>query len=274
MATLKDYQNDNFAPNKLVCLTAYTTPMAKSLAPHVDLLLVGDSVGTVLYGMENTTGVTLEMMAAHGKAVMRAEPECPVIIDMPYGSYENSAEDAVKNAQFLMEQTGADGVKLEGGVDMRAQIKAIVESGIPVMGHIGLQPQSVVKEGGYKIKGKDDMQVTKLIADALAVESAGAFMMVIEGTVHEAAAVVTDAIDIPTIGIGASAHCNGQILVTDDLLGMLHDAPPKFVTEYATLRQVIDTAISKWAADVREGAFPRAENLYTVKPETEIKEAA
>ena len=274
MATLKDYQNDNFQPHKLVCLTAYTTPMAKSLAPHVDLLLVGDSVGTVLYGMENTTGVTLEMMAAHGKAVMRAEPECPVIIDMPYGSYEDSVEEAVKNAQFLMAQTGADGVKLEGGVDMRAQIKAIVEAGIPVMGHIGLQPQSVVKEGGYKIKGKDDMQVTKLIADALAVEAAGAFMMVIEGTVHEAAAVVTDAIDIPTIGIGASAHCNGQILVTDDLLGMLHDAPPKFVTEYATLRQDIDAAISKWATDVREGVFPRAENLYTVKPATEIKEAA
>lgn len=274
MATLKDYQNDNLQPKKLVCLTAYTTPMAKSLAPHVDLLLVGDSVGTVLYGMENTTGVTLEMMAAHGKAVMRAQPECSVIVDMPYGSYENSVEDAVKNAQFLMEQTGADGVKLEGGVEMRAQIKAIVEAGIPVMGHIGLQPQSVVKEGGYKIKGKDDLQVTKLIADAMAVETAGAFSVVIEGTIADAAAVVTDAIDIPTIGIGASAHCDGQILVTDDLLGLLQDTPPKFVTEYATLRQDIDTAISKWAADVRDGAFPRAENLYTLAPSAETKQAA
>lgn len=266
MAILKDFQNDNIKPQKLVCLTAYTTPMAKSLAPHVDLLLVGDSVGTVLYGMENTTGVTIDMMVAHGKAVMRAMPDCPVIIDMPFGSYEDSVDVAVKNAKDIINLTGADGIKLEGGIDMAAQISAIIEAGIPVMGHIGLQPQSVVKEGGYKIKGKSDTQIEKLVGDAIAVENAGAFMVVIEGTIAEAAETVTRAIDIPTIGIGASPACDGQILVTDDLLGLLHDTPPKFVTEYAKLRNDIDKAIAKWSDDVRCAAFPREENLYTVKP--------
>lgn len=262
--SIENFRSHKNKDKKLVCLTAYTTPMAKSLAPHVDLLLVGDSLGTVLYGMDNTTGVTLAMMAAHGAAVMRAAPPCPVIVDMPYGSYEDSPAQALQTAQYLMQETGAHGVKLEGGVAMKAQIAAITESGIPVMGHIGLQPQSVVKEGGYKIKGKDDAQMQALLDDAQAVENAGAFAVVIEGTIADAADKVTAALSIPTIGIGASASCDGQILVIDDLLGLLHDKPPKFVTEYAALRHDIDRAVEKWAHDVRSGAFPAAENLYTL----------
>jgi 3-methyl-2-oxobutanoate hydroxymethyltransferase len=249
----------------LVCLTAYTTPMARSLAPHVDLLLVGDSVGTVLYGMDNTTGVTIEIMIGHGQAVMRGQTGLPVIIDMPFGTYENNPAQALENAQRILRETGADGVKLEGGVDVKDQIATLTKAGIAVMGHIGLQPQSVIKDGGYKIKGKDDAQTQKLIEDAKAVEAAGAFAMVIEGTIAEAASKVTKAVSIPTIGIGGSSDCDGQILVTEDLLGLLHGHRPKFVTEYAHLREDIDTAIAHFAADVRARKFPRAENLYELK---------
>lgn len=246
----------------LVSLTAYTTPMAKSLNPHVDFLLVGDSVGTVLYGMPNTTGVTLDMMIQHGKAVMRAEPDVPVIVDMPFGTYEDDAQTALKNAQRIIEETGADGVKLEGGVSMHVQIATIVKAGIPVLGHIGLQPQSVEKEGGYKIKGKTDTQVEGLIQDAQSIEQAGAFAFVLEGTIDEAAETVTKAVNIPSIGIGASAACDGQILVTEDLLGVLHSRPPKFVQQYANMKGDIDWAIKTFAADVRARKFPGEENLY------------
>lgn len=262
IAEIKKQKNPS---QPLVCLTAYTAPMAKSLAPHVDLLLVGDSVGTVLYGMENTTGVTIEMMIAHGQAVMRAQTGLPVIVDMPYGSYENSPAQALENARRIINQTNANGVKLEGGEEIQDQIAAITGAGIAVMGHIGLLPQSVLKEGGYKIKGKDSTQIQKLIADANAIEAAGAFAMVIEGTIAEAASVITQSVSIPTIGIGGSSDCDGQILVTEDLLGLLHGHRPKFVTEYANLREGIDKAISSFAGDVRERRFPRPENLYSIK---------
>jgi len=245
-----------------VCLTAYTTSMAQSLMSYIDLLLVGDSVGTVLYGMPDTTGVTLDMMIAHGRAVMAAKPDIPVIVDMPYGTYEDSPESALENARTIMAQTGAQGVKLEGGVRMTAQVAAIVEAGIPVMGHVGLQPQSVVKEGGYKIKGKTAEQVSGLLADIKAVEAAGAFAVVIEGTVVQVAEEMTRAVRIPTIGIGASPACDGQILVTDDLMGILYSKPPKFVTPYADVRGVIEGAAQRFAADVRARRFPRDENLY------------
>jgi 3-methyl-2-oxobutanoate hydroxymethyltransferase len=262
IATIKARKNP---PQPLVCLTAYTTPMARSLAPHVDLILVGDSVGTVLYGMDNTTGVTIEMMIEHGKAVMRAKTGLPVIVDMPFGTYENNPVQALENARRILIETGADGIKLEGGVDIQDQISALTKAGIAVMGHIGLLPQSVIKEGGYKIKGKDDTQIQKLIEDAKAVEAAGAFAMVIEGTIAEAASAVTKAVSIPTIGIGGSSDCDGQILVTEDLLGLLHGHRPKFVTEYAHLREDIDTAVARFAGDVRKRTFPSAENLYGIK---------
>ncbi len=253
------YKNRDAA---LVCLTAYTTPMAQSIAPHVDLILVGDSVGTVLYGMDDTTGVTLDMMIAHGKAVMRAKPDVPVIVDMPFGSYEESDEHALASAQRAMSETGAHGVKLEGGVDMASRIKMLIDNNIPVMAHIGLQPQSVIKDGGYKIKGRGDAQIEALLEDAKAVEAAGAFAIVIEGTVAEVAERITKAVSIPTIGIGASVACDGQILVIDDLLGAHHGHLPKFAKRYAHLTQDIDAAVKLFAQDVRTRRFPDDAHIY------------
>lgn len=261
--SIADIKNRKNPEQPLVCLTAYTTPMARSLAPHVDLLLVGDSVGTVLYGLDDTTGVTLETMIRHGAAVVRAGPDVPVIVDMPFGTYEDSPAQALANARRIMAETGAQGVKLEGGVGMAGAVRAITGDGIPVMGHIGLQPQSVVKEGGYRIKGRDEAQVARLVEDARALEEAGVFAIVIEGTIAEVAARITRAVGVPTIGIGGSPECDGQILVTDDMLGLLHGRKPKFVTEYAVLREDIDAAVARFAGDVRARRFPGPGNLYT-----------
>jgi 3-methyl-2-oxobutanoate hydroxymethyltransferase len=263
--TVSDIQARKNPSQPIVCLTAYTTPMAKTLLPHVDILLVGDSVGTVLYGMDNTVGVSLEMMIAHGRAVMRSKPDIPVVVDMPFGTYERDAAQALENAHAIIGATGAHAVKLEGGLDMARQIEAITASGVAVMGHIGLQPQSVVREGGYKIKGKTDAEIVRLIEDAKAVERAGAFAIVIEGTIAEVATAITQAVGIPTIGIGGSAECDGQVLVTEDMLGLLHGHKPKFVSEYAQLRDQMDEAVRRFAADVRAREFPRVENLYTLK---------
>ena len=254
---------------KLTCLTAYTAPMAQLLAPHVDMLLVGDSVGMVLHGFDNTLDVTMDMMVMHGAAVMRglnaAQMQSFVIVDMPYGSYEDNAQDAVRNAKRLMDETGAHAVKLEGGVDLSATIGQVVAAGVPVMGHIGLQPQSVIKEGGYKIKGKDQAGIEKLIADAKAVEAAGAFALVLEGTLPEAARAVTQAIDIPVIGIGAAVECDGQVLVCDDMLGMHHGHVPKFVKQYTKLAPEIERAAQNFSDEVRSGAFPSEDYVYGVK---------
>ncbi len=254
---------------KIVCLTAYTASMAKILAPHVDVLLVGDSVGMVVYGMQNTLGVTVDMMIAHGKGVMRGVADLPdrpcVVIDMPYGSYESSVEDGLANARRLIDETGADAVKLEGGQDMAPVIEALVKADIPVMGHIGLQPQSVEKEGGYKIKGRDEAGIAQLIADGKAVEKAGVFSVVVEGTFPEAAQQVSRALSIPTIGIGASPDCDGQVLVIDDMLGLHTGHVPKFVKQYQQLHGLIDQAASAYAADVRAGAFPSEAYLYRKK---------
>jgi 3-methyl-2-oxobutanoate hydroxymethyltransferase len=246
----------------LVSLTCYTTPMAKILDPHVDILLVGDSIGMVMYGMENTLGVDLEMMIRHGQAVMRGASTACVIVDMPFGTYEESPEHAYRNAARLMKESGCDAVKLEGGVAMVSTIKHLTSRNIPVMGHIGLLPQSVIKDGGYKVKGRKAEEVPQLITDAKAVEEAGAFAMVLEGTVHDVAAQITKAVSIPIIGIGASPECDGQVLVIDDMLGMLEN-PPKFVKEYADLKTIIDSAAAQYAADVRVRKFPGAEQLYT-----------
>jgi len=247
----------------LVCLTAYTYPVARLLDPHVDLLLVGDSVAMVLHGHETTLGASLEMMIAHGQAVMRGSARACVVVDMPAGSYEDSAEQAVASARRIVDETGCQAVKLEGGVDMAGQIAAIVAAGIQVMGHIGLLPQSVEKDGGYKIKGRTDETVAALMADARAVEKAGAFSVVIEGTIEAVAADITRRIAIPTIGIGASGDCDGQILVIDDMVGLTVDRVPKFVKEYADLRRVITNAAERYAAEVRDRTFPGAAHVFS-----------
>jgi 3-methyl-2-oxobutanoate hydroxymethyltransferase len=247
----------------LVCLTAYTAPMARILDRHADLLLVGDSLGNVLYGLENTLAVDLEMMIRHGQAVMRAVTKACVVIDMPFGTYEESPEQAYRNATRVMKETGCDGVKLEGGETMAATIQYLTSRNIPVMAHIGLLPQSVLKDGGYKVKGKTTDEETQLLNDARAVEKAGAFAVVIEGTVEDVSAKITKAISIPTIGIGASNACDGQVLVTEDMLGMLEGKAPKFVKKYADLSGTIEKAAAAYAEDVRTRTFPDAEHVYT-----------
>ncbi|AZO30248.1 3-methyl-2-oxobutanoate hydroxymethyltransferase [Mesorhizobium sp. M1B.F.Ca.ET.045.04.1.1] len=247
----------------IVCLTAYTYPVARMLDAHVDLLLVGDSVAMVLHGHPTTLGASLEMMIAHGQAVMRGSTKACVVVDMPAGSYEASAAEAVASARRIVEETGCQAVKLEGGVDVAEQIAAIVAEGIPVMGHIGLQPQSVEKDGGYKIKGRTEENIAALFRDAEAVEKAGAFSVVIEGTVEAVASDITRHIAIPTIGIGASGDCDGQILVIDDMIGMTVDRVPKFVKEYAHLRDTISDAAARYAAEVRGRAFPGPDHVFS-----------
>ncbi len=256
-------QRKNSEP--IVCLTAYSTPMATLLNPHCDLLLVGDSIGMALYGMEDTLGVTLDIMINHGKAVMRGADAACVVVDLPYGTYEDDAQTALENAQRVITETGCNAVKLEGGVDMADTIALLTQNDIPVMAHIGLQPQSVKKEGGYRVKGKTDEDAARLIKDAKAIEAAGAFSVVIEGTIESVSAEITKAIDIPTIGIGASASCDGQILVSEDMLGLTVGHVPKFAREYANLRDDISRAASKYATDVRSRAFPADVELYKKK---------
>ena len=246
----------------LVCLTAYTAPMAKILDRHVDILLVGDSIGNVLYGFENTLAVELEMMIRHGRTVVEAASHALVVIDLPFGTYEESPEQAYRNAARVMKETGCAAVKLEGGQDMAATIQYLTSRNIPVMGHIGLQPQSVLKDGGYKMKGRAREEEERLLLDARAVEKSGAFALVVEGTVGDVAALITKAVSIPTIGIGAGAACDGQILVIDDMLGLTEN-PPKFVKKYADLSSQIENAVSAYAGDVRAGKFPGAEHSYT-----------
>lgn len=254
---------------KLTCLTAYSAPMAGLLAPHVDMLLVGDSVGMVVHGLDNTLGVSMDMMVMHGQAVMRGLANAGlssfVIVDMPYGSYEEDADMALANARRLMVETGAQAVKLEGGQDMMAVIGQLTAAGIPVMGHIGLQPQSVEKEGGYKIKGKDADGVQRLLDDAKAIEEAGVFAFVLEGTMPDAALAVTKASCVPVIGIGASVECDGQVLVCDDMLGLHNGHVPKFVKQYARLAPDIEAAAAAFADEVQGEIFPSAEYIYARK---------
>ena len=247
----------------IVCLTDYTAPMARILDRHADILLVGDSIGNVLYGMDNTLGVDLEMMIRHGQAVMRGAAKAMVVIDMPFGTYEESPEHAYRNASRIMQETACAAVKLEGGQDMAETIKYLTAKNIPVMAHIGLLPQSVMKDGGYKIKGKTDEDETRLIADAKAIEQAGAFSVVIEGVIESVAAAMTKAINIPTIGIGASVSCDGQVLVAEDMLGFLEGHTAKFVKKYANLAAEIDKAAASYASDVRARKFP--DDAYTYK---------
>ena len=252
----------------IVCLTAYDAPTAALLDDHCDLLLVGDSVGMVVHGMPNTVGVTLEMMILHGQAVMRGSKRAMVVIDMPFGSYEGGKEMAYQNCARVMKETGAQGVKVESGPTVPETIAYLVQRGIPVMGHVGLRPQAVLTEGAFKAKGKTDDERLRVIAEAEATADAGAFAIVIEGTAEGVARTITESIGTPTIGIGASAACDGQILVTPDMLG-LFDWTPKFVRKYADLRIEIDRAVATYAADVKARRFPaEVETYFSKKPAT------
>ena len=247
----------------IVCLTAYAAPVAQILDAHCDLLLVGDSVGMVVHGMPNTVGVTLDMMIMHGQAVMRGSARAMVVVDMPFGSYEGGAEIAFANATRILKETGAAAVKVESGPSIGATIAYLVERGIPVMGHVGLRPQAVNVDGKFRAKGRTREERAKVLAEARAADEAGAFAIVIEGVDEALAPEITAAVKAPTIGIGASAKCDGQILVTDDLLG-LFDWTPKFVRRYADVKGVIDKAAAAYAADVRSRRFPAAAETYAL----------
>lgn len=248
----------------IVSLTAYTTPMARIMDPHCDFVLVGDSVGMVLHGLPNTLGVTMEMMILHGQAVARGLTTAMLVVDMPFGSYEESPAQAFRNAARIMGETGAAAVKLEGGAHMAETIAFLVARGVPVMAHIGLTPQSINTLGGYKVQGRDD-SADRLMADARAVSDAGAFSVVLEKVPASLADRVTEAIAIPTIGIGASAGCDGQILVHYDMLGLFTEFKPKFVKRYARLGEEAEAAIKAYADDVRARAFPAPEHTFADK---------
>ncbi len=236
----------------IVMLTAYTVRMAQLLDPHCDMLLVGDSLGQVIYGLPHTVGVTMEMMALHGAAVVRGSYHAAVIVDMPFGSYEASPEQAFTNAAHLLKETGAAAVKLEGGRALAPTIEFLTQRGIPVMGHI---------LGGYGVRGKSEEEARSIVEDSVAVAQAGAFSLVIEGVLESIAIEVTNKVACPTIGIGASAQCDGQVLVTEDMLGMF-ERVPKFVKRYGDMADVVTGAVKEYADQVRSRSFPTEDQIY------------
>jgi 3-methyl-2-oxobutanoate hydroxymethyltransferase len=248
----------------IVCLTAYTAPIAELLDDHCELLLVGDSVGMVMHGLPNTVGVTLEMMIMHGQAVMRGSRKAMVVVDMPFGSYEGDPDIAYANAARVMKETGAQAIKVESGPTVPETIRYLVQRGVPVLGHVGLRPQAVLLEGAFKAKGKTDEERKRVIGEALATQAAGAFAVVVEGVAEGLAREITEVLSVPTIGIGASAACDGQILVTDDMLG-LFDWTPRFVRKYGDLKGEISRAVEGYAEDVRARRFPSEIETYFAK---------
>jgi 3-methyl-2-oxobutanoate hydroxymethyltransferase len=258
---LRKRKKDGVTEQPLVVLTAYTARQAQLLDAHCDVLLVGDSLGQVIYGLPSTVPVTLEMMANHAAAVVRGSYHAVVAVDMPFGSYEASPAQAFESAAHLMKASGAAAVKLEGGEAMAGTVRFLVERGIPVIGHVGLTPQAVNVLGGYGARGKDEVEANKILGDALALDKAGAFAIVIEGVLEPVAEAVTSAIACPTIGIGASAKCDGQVLVTEDMLGMF-ERVPRFVKRYEDLAGTISAAAERFAAEVRDRTFPGPEQCY------------
>jgi 3-methyl-2-oxobutanoate hydroxymethyltransferase len=248
----------------IVMLTAYTARMAQLLDPHCDLLLVGDSLGQVIYGLPSTVPVTLELMCAHGAAVVRGSWHAVVAIDMPFGAYEASPQQAFESAARILKETGAAAVKLEGGEAMAETIAFLTRRGIPVIGHVGLTPQAVNALGGYGARGKSEAEAKKILADARAVAEAGCFLLVLEGVMEEIAAEATRTVACPTIGIGASPSCDGQVLVTEDMLG-LFERTPRFVKRYDDMAARIGDAAAAYAAEVRSRAFPGEDQLYRSK---------
>ena len=259
--TVTDFQSIS-RKRKIVSLTAYTAPVASALDPYCDLLLVGDSVAMVLYGMQGTQGANIEMMVRHGKAVVSHSRKAMVIVDLPHGSYEKSEEHAVRSAKEIIAKTGACGVKLEGGVSVKSQIKSITSAGIPVLAHIGLLPQKFSQSSQFRITGKDDAEAEQLKKDLEAVTTAGAFGVVLEGIIEPVARQLSTNATIPLIGIGASASCHGQILVTDDLIGLYADFTPKFVKRYENVHSIIQKAAKAYAEDVISQKFPGKSHCF------------
>ena len=261
---IRKRKQDGVTAEPIVVLTAYTARQAQLLDPHCDLLLVGDSLGQVIYGLPSSVPVTLEMMAAHGAAVVRGSYHAAVIVDMPFGAYEQSPQQAFESASRLLKETGCAGVKLEGGEAMAETVTFLSQRGIPVMGHVGLTPQAVNMLGGYNSRGRSEEEAKKIVADAIALDRAGAFAIVVEGVVEPIAVDVTRAVSCPTIGIGGSAQCDGQVLVTEDMLGMF-ERVPRFVNRYAEIAEVISEAVASYARDVRNRSFPGIEQTYQPK---------
>ena len=262
--SIRARKQDGRTEQPIVMLTAYTMRMAQLLDPHCDMLLVGDSLGQVIYGLPSTIPVTLEMMCAHGAAVVRGSWHALVGVDMPFGSYETSPEDAFDSAARILKETGCAAVKLEGGEAMAGTIDFLTHRGIPVIAHVGLTPQAVNVLGGYGVRGKEGAEAKKILADARAVADAGAFCLVVEGVMESIASEVAKSVAIPVIGIGASAECDGQVLVTEDMLG-LFERTPRFVKRYHDLASEISHAAETYAAEVRSRAFPGADQTYRPK---------
>lgn len=261
---LRARKQDGVTEEPLVMLTAYTARQAQLLDAHCDLLLVGDSLGQVIYGLPSTIPVTLRMMADHAAAVVRGSYHSVVVVDMPFGSYEESPQKAFESAAFLLKESGAAAVKLEGGEAMAETVAFLNQRGIPVMGHVGLTPQAVNVLGGYAARGRSDVEADKIVTDAKALDEAGAFAIVVEGVVEPIAIAATEAVSCPTIGIGASAKCDGQVLVTEDMLGMF-ERVPRFVKRYEEISTVIESAAKQYAAEVRDRSFPGEEQTYQPK---------
>lgn len=246
---------------KIAVLTAYTHDVARLIDPHVDVILVGDSLGMVLYGFASTTEVTLPLMVQHGRAVVKASSHALVVVDMPYGSVEHSQEEALAHARHVMAETGAGAVKVEGGVEMAATIAHLTAHGVPVMAHIGMMPQRAAAYGGFKVQGKTDVEREAIVRDGVAVAQAGAFAVVVEAVKEPVARALTAQLAIPTIGIGASPACDGQVLVTEDMAG-LTTSNFKFIGQFGALGAALETAAKTYAAAVRSGAFPTAAQCY------------
>ncbi|WP_298269516.1 3-methyl-2-oxobutanoate hydroxymethyltransferase [Geobacter sp.] len=255
--TILDIQKMKEAGEKITMLTSYDFPFTRVMDDcAIDAILVGDSLGVVIDGYDNTLPVTIEEMIYHTRAVTRARPKALVVADMPFLSFQTDLRDARLNAGRLVKEGGAEAVKLEGGTHIAATIRAIVDMDIPVVGHIGLTPQSIHRMGGYKVQGKREEQARRLMEDALAVQEAGAFALVLEGIPLALARRITDELSIPTIGIGAGPHCDGQVLVIHDILGLCEKYSPKFVKRYADVRGVIADAVTSYIAEVKKGEFP------------------
>ena len=261
---IQNRKADGQTKDPLVMLTAYTARQAQLLDEHCDLLLVGDSLGQVIYGLPSTLQVTLDMMCAHGAAVVRGSYHSVVVVDMPFGAYEDSPQQAFESASRIMAETGCAAVKLEGGEAMAETIAFLSQRGIPVMAHVGLTPQAVNALGGYGARGRSQEEHAKIIADGKAVQAAGAFAVVVEGVVEPIAVSLTQSLEIPVIGIGASAQCDGQVLVVDDMLGMF-ERVPRFVKKYGDLAGEITDKVAQYAQEVRAREFPTSDQTYQPK---------
>lgn len=250
---------------KIVALTAYTAPFARLLDDALDMILIGDSTAMVGYALPDTLSITVEQLAAHAAAVVRSTKHACIMVDMPFGSYQESPQQAFANAARMLASSGADGIKLEGGAALAPTTRFLVERGIPVLAHVGLMPQYVNTMGGFKAQGMTEESAERILQDALAHQAAGAFAVVLEGVAEALGRRITETLDIPTIGIGASPACDGQVLVTEDILGLSGPRIPKFAKQFADVGTVIRTAAEQYAADVRGGAFPTMDHCFGVK---------